>query len=109
MFFIITLDKAICKCKLAFTFHGQAWRRTLMNKPWAADCVVFAFFVLGPLVEWHWVWPRLFRAPAAGLRGARTAYYRGTLAFEWIPTLYVLALWAVFGRPWESLYLGRSS
>jgi len=80
-----------------------------VSKPLAADCVVFAFFLFGPLVEWLWFWPRLVCATAAGVRGARAAYYWGTLAAEWIPTLYVLGLWPVFGRPWDNLYLGRSS
>ena len=80
-----------------------------MNKPLAADFVVFAIFLLGPLVEWRWFWPRLVRSTAAGVRGARTAYYWGTIAVEWIPTLYVLTLWLVFRRPWDNLYLGRSS
>jgi membrane protease YdiL (CAAX protease family) len=80
-----------------------------MSKPLAADCVVFACFLFGPFLEWLWFWPRLVRATAAGVRGARAAYYWGTLAVEWIPTLYVLVLWAVFGRPWDNLYLGHSS
>jgi uncharacterized protein len=80
-----------------------------MGKPSAADCLVFAFFLLGPLVDWLWFWPRLVRATAAGVRGARAAYYWGTFAVEWILTLYVLALWVVFRRPWDNLYLGRSS
>jgi uncharacterized protein len=80
-----------------------------MSNSLAADCVVFAFFLFGPLVEWLWFWPRLVRATLAGVHGARAAYYWGTLAVEWIPTLYVLALWVVFGRSWDNLYLGRSS
>jgi len=79
-----------------------------MSKPLAADYLVFAFFLLGPFVEWLWLWPRHVRAIAAGARGARAAYYWATIATEWIFTLYVLALWAVFGRPWDNLYLGGS-
>lgn len=78
-----------------------------MSKPLAADCVVFAFLLFGPFVEWLWLWPRLVRASAAGVRGARAAYYWGTIAVEWFLTLYVLALWVVFARPWDSLYLDR--
>jgi len=80
-----------------------------MSKPLAADYLVFAVFLFGPFVEWLWLWPRHVRATAAGVRGARAAYYWGTLAAEWMPTLYVLVLWAVLGRPWDNLYLGRSS
>ena len=80
-----------------------------MSKPLAADYLVFACFLFGPFLEWRWFWPRLVRATAAGVRGARAAYYWGTIAVEWIPTLYVLALWVVFGRSWDNLYLGRSS
>lgn len=80
-----------------------------MNNPVAADYLVFAVFLLGPVLEWLWLWPRHVRATAAGVRGARATYYWATIAGEWIPTLYVLALWVVFGRPWDNLYLSRSS
>jgi len=80
-----------------------------MSKPLAADYLVFAFFLLGPFVDWFWLWPRVVRAIAAGVRGARATHYWATIVGEWIPTLYVLGLWAVFGRPWDNLYLGRSS
>ena len=79
-----------------------------MSKPLAADYLVFAFFLFGPLVEWLWLWPRHVRATAAGVHGARAAYYWATIVVEWISTLYVLALWAVYGRSWDNLYLGRS-
>jgi membrane protease YdiL (CAAX protease family) len=80
-----------------------------MSTPLAADYVVLAVFLLGPVLERLWLWPRHVRATAAGVRGARNAYYRSTIAIEWILTLYVLALWAVLGRPWDDLYLGRGS
>ena len=80
-----------------------------MTKPLAADYLVFAFFLFGPFVDWFWLWPRVVRATAAGLPGARVAHYWATIVVEWIPALYLLALWAVFRRPWDDLYLGRSS
>ena len=74
----------------------------------AADYPLFAFFLLYPFVEWLWLWPRHVRATAAGVPGARAAYYCATIATEWILALYVFGLWVVFRRPWDNLYLGRS-
>jgi len=80
----------------------------LMTKPLAADYLLLLFLLLYPFLNWLWLWPRLVRATAAGVPGARAADYWGTIAIEWIFTVYVLAVWFVFGRSWDSLYVGHA-
>jgi membrane protease YdiL (CAAX protease family) len=56
-------------------------------------------------VEWKWSWPRYLGRLAADPANARRGHYRRLIAGEWIPTLVLLAVWAVLGRPWSALRL----
>ena len=77
----------------------------ILGKDSAADYVLLALLILYPLVEWRWYWPRVSRAIRAGIPGARTSFYRNTIAAEWFGTLYVFALWIVWRRSWSTLWL----
>ncbi len=73
------------------------------------DHVVFALLLLLPLIEWRWNWPRYLRRLAAGFSGARLRYYRNIIAGEWLLAVVLLAVWAMWRRPWSSLWLGSPS
>ncbi len=70
------------------------------------DHLIFALLLLVQLVEWRWNWPRYLRRLAAGTPGARLRYYRNLIAGEWLFAVVLLAVWAMWRRPWSSLWLG---
>jgi CAAX protease family protein len=74
------------------------------------DHLLFVFIVLvSPLIDCYWFYPRLRRAAAAGVPGARSrAYVKGMLG-QWGLTAVVLVLWANRDRPWRGLGLGLGS
>jgi uncharacterized protein len=78
----------------------------ILGQDSAADCALLALLLLYPLIECRWYVPRVSRAIRAGLLGARARFYRNTIAAEWLATLYVFALWIVWGRSWSALWLG---
>lgn len=69
------------------------------------DHFVFAFLLVFPIIEWKWSWPRYLRRLAADPDSARRDYYRRLFLGEWIPTLALLAYWAIRHRPWSDLAL----
>ena len=69
------------------------------------DHAVFALLLLLPLVEWKWSWPRYLGRLAADPVNARRGHYRRLIAGEWVPTVVLLATWAVMHRPWPALRL----
>jgi len=73
----------------------------------ALDHALFVVIALvTPLVDWLWLYPRLKRALAAGVPGARSRFYLEGGLWSWGLTLCVLTLWASRGRPWAGLGLG---
>lgn len=74
------------------------------------DHALFAAVVLVlPLVDTFWLHPRLTRATAAGVPGARPRAYLASILTQWGLTGCVLALWAGRGRSWAALGLGLGS
>ena len=73
----------------------------------ALDHILFAVICLGaPLIDWLWLYPRLRRATAAGVTGARERGYIQTILTAWGLTACVIALWIALGRPFDYLRLG---
>ncbi len=71
------------------------------------DHILFVVICLAsPLIDWLWLYPRLRRATAAGVVGARVRGYVLTMLTSWGLTACVLALWLAFGRPFDYLRLG---
>lgn len=71
------------------------------------DHILFVVICLAsPLIDWLWLYPRLRRAAAAGVVGARERGYVLTMLTSWGLTACVLALWLAFGRPFGYLRLG---
>lgn len=71
------------------------------------DHILFVFICLAsPLIDWLWLYPRLRRATAAGVPGARERGYVLTMLTSWGLTACVIALWLAFGRPFDYLRLG---
>jgi membrane protease YdiL (CAAX protease family) len=71
------------------------------------DHLLFAaIFIVWPLAEWLWYYPRSVRSIEAGVPGARARIYRNILVPEWGFTACVIGLWAARGRPWSALRLG---
>jgi membrane protease YdiL (CAAX protease family) len=70
------------------------------------DHLLFALLLLVPLLEWKWSWPRYLVKLASGACNARLDHYRQLIAGEWVPTIALLAYWAVAGRAWSDLRLG---
>ncbi len=68
--------------------------------------LLVAICLASPLIDWLWLYPRLRRATAAGVAGARERGYFFTLATAWGLTACVIALWLAFGRPFDFLRLG---
>lgn len=70
----------------------------------------FFLFVafLAPLSD-LWLYPRLVRASAAGVRGARPRYYAAGVAFLWALTAGVIAVAVYQHQPWDALHLGAVS
>ena len=75
-----------------------------MPRTWF-DHVLFSFLLLIPLLEWKWSWPRYLARLAADPQNARRDHYRRLLIGEWVPTIALLAMWAVLHRPWTDLRL----
>lgn len=75
-----------------------------MPRTWF-DHVLFSFLLLIPLLEWKWSWPRYLARLAADPQNARRDHYRRLLIGEWVPTIALLAMWAVLHRPWIDLRL----
>jgi len=69
------------------------------------DHVFFALLLAIPLVEWKWTWPRYLAKLASGTSTARRGHYRNLIVGEWIPTLILLAFWAIAGRKLADLHL----
>ena len=69
------------------------------------DHVFFALLLAIPLVEWKWTWPRYLAKLACGTSTARRGHYRNLIVGEWIPTLILLAFWAIAGRKLADLHL----
>jgi len=73
----------------------------------ALDHILFvAICLASPLIDWLWLYPRLRRATAAGVAGARERGYFVTMLTAWGLTACVIALWLAFGRPFDYLRLG---
>jgi len=73
----------------------------------AFDHILFvAICLASPLIDWLWLYPRLRRASAAGVAGARVRGYLLTILTAWGLTACVVALWLAFGRPFDYLRLG---
>jgi CAAX protease family protein len=73
----------------------------------ALDHILFVVICLAsPLIDWLWLYPRLRRATAAGVAGARVRGYILTMLTSWGLTACVIALWLAFGRPFDYLRLG---
>jgi membrane protease YdiL (CAAX protease family) len=70
------------------------------------DHALLALIVLLSLAEWRWYWPRVVRAVAARVPGARVRHYLAILIFEWAFTAAIVAWWASEARPWRALRLG---
>ena len=71
------------------------------------DHILFVVICLAsPLIDWLWLYPRLRRATAAGVTGARARGYFLTMLTSWGLTACVIALWLAFGRPFGYLRLG---
>jgi len=80
-----------------------------MLTPVAPDHVLLVIVaLLTPLVDWLW-YPRLVRATAAGVPGARGRFYLTGSLWSWTLTVCVLGLWASRERPWSGLGLGAST
>lgn len=74
------------------------------------DHVFFVVLALvSPLIDYFWLYPRLTRATAAGVPGARPRFYLAGALTQWGLTAGALALWASRGRPWAALGLGSGS
>lgn len=74
------------------------------------DHVLFVVLVfVAPLVDYFWTYPRLVRASAAGVPGARPRAYRAGILTQWGLTACLFALWAERGRPWAALGLALGS
>jgi membrane protease YdiL (CAAX protease family) len=63
----------------------------------------------GAALLWLWQFPRMVRAEAAGVAGARARYYAVEIVPLWTLAACVIALWIVTGRPWGALLLGAGS
>jgi CAAX protease family protein len=84
------------------TAHGLA-----LASPAVLDHVLLVLITLvWPLIDRLWSYPRLVRASAAGVPGARSRVYLAYLTTAWGLTVAVLALWAIGARPWGALPLG---
>lgn len=68
------------------------------------DDVLFAFLLVLPVVEWRVTWPRFLARLAAGVPGARLAFYQKVIFGEWLAVVCLLVFWN--GRPWRWLLLG---
>jgi uncharacterized protein len=76
----------------------------------AIDHALFVVIcVIGPVVDWLWVWPWVKKAIAAGVAGARLRLYRVILVFEWLFTGAVVAWWAAQHREWTQLMLSGTT
>src|SRR5262245_24003631 len=62
--------------------------------------------VLLPLADWLWLYPRLVRASAAGVPGARWRFYAVGMLTLWGIAAVVAAFWAVRDRSWGAIGLG---
>jgi membrane protease YdiL (CAAX protease family) len=73
------------------------------------DVTLFFLLVafLAPLPD-LWLYPRLVRASAAGVPGARPRYYAAGVAFLWILAACAIAL-AIRHRLWSSFHIGAVS
>ena len=65
--------------------------------------------LLMAILLWHWQYPHLVRADAAGSKNARLRYYPLEIVPLWALALGVIALWLTTGRPWGALLLGPSA
>lgn len=73
------------------------------------DHLLFSLFVLLPLVEWRWTWPRYLARLATGEPGVRFRFYRALVLSEWAPVLCLFGFWATRRRPFSSLLLAGST
>jgi membrane protease YdiL (CAAX protease family) len=69
------------------------------------ELVFFVLFaVVAPSVEFV-IYPRLMRASAERVPGARSRYYFFDILFLWVSTACLFAIWLLRGRPWALLGL----
>jgi len=74
--------------------------------PAPSDIALFvALTLISALLDWRWLYPALERASAAGTPGVRVRFYSLGIAWEWVFTAAVIALWLAHGRPWSALWL----
>src|SRR5258708_5045517 len=69
---------------------------------------VVLFAVVAPCVEFV-IYPRLVRASAERVPGARSRYYFFDILFLWASTACLFAIWLLRDRPWAMLGLTVSS
>src|SRR5437763_5786379 len=81
----------------------------MMNIEWSAELVFFILLaVVAPFFDLV-CYPRLERASAERVPGARPRYYLFGILFLWASTACVFAIWLLRGRPWAMLGLTVSS
>jgi membrane protease YdiL (CAAX protease family) len=73
------------------------------------DHPIFALFLIIPIIEWRWMWPRFLEGLDAEFPGVRGAYYRVLIMAKWAPAMGLLLFWAVAERPWRLIYFASSA
>jgi len=78
--------------------------------PGLLDHLVFILvFILFPLLDRFWLYPRFLRQSAQNVPGARPRFYLFVCTFAWGVTFCILGMWLSTERPWAALRLGLLS
>src|SRR5439155_25604280 len=77
------------------------------DAPGVADHALIALMALLPLAEAWWYWPRIVRALADRVPGARRRAYRNLIVLEWTFAAAVVALWVLPHRTWAALHVAE--
>jgi uncharacterized protein len=77
-----------------------------VQTPGLADHMLIAVMVLASFVEAWWYWPRVLRALANRVPGARMRAYRNVIVYEWALVAAVVAIWIAQHRAWPALHAG---
>jgi membrane protease YdiL (CAAX protease family) len=76
------------------------------HAPGVADHALIALMALLPLGEAWWYWPRIVRALADRVPGARRRAYRNMIVLEWAFAAAVVAIWVAQHGAWAELHVG---
>ena len=75
-----------------------------MSSRSVVDHALFLLFLVIPVIEWRWMWPRFLEGLATEFPGVRGAHYRVLIVAKWAPSMGLILFWSVAQRPWRLLY-----